>query len=162
AGTAGRILGRGSRGDRLGAAPGAGSRQKQPAVLPLVFGWPSEYVLERARPPCRGGTRRADRVDLGQPRDRRGRALHLPRDARPRVVLTASCGIETNRIIPYKPLLDAAIAEARAKPDACVVLQRPMCQADLMSGRDYDWQEREAAARPADCVPVLATDPLYI
>jgi propionyl-CoA synthetase len=83
-------------------------------------------------------------------------------DARPRVVLTASCGIETSRIIPYKPLLDAAIAEARTKPDACIVLQRPMCRADLVPGRDHDWQELETAARPADCVPVLATDPLYI
>ncbi|HKS88180.1 MAG TPA: propionyl-CoA synthetase [Stellaceae bacterium] len=83
-------------------------------------------------------------------------------DARPRVVLAASCGIETNRVIPYKPLLDAAIEEARAKPEACVVLQRPMCRAELAPGRDHDWQELEAAAQPADCVPVAATDPLYI
>jgi propionyl-CoA synthetase len=83
-------------------------------------------------------------------------------DARPRVVLAASCGIEVNRIIPYKPLLDAAIAEASTKPEACVVLQRPMCRAELVPGRDHDWQELEASARPADCVPVLATDPLYI
>ena len=83
-------------------------------------------------------------------------------DARPRVVLTASCGIETARVIPYKPLLDAAIEEAHAKPEACVVLQRPMCHAELVAGRDHDWQELEAAARPADCVFVAATDPLYI
>jgi propionyl-CoA synthetase len=83
-------------------------------------------------------------------------------DAKPRVVVSASCGIEINRIIPYKPLLDAAIAEARSKPQACVVLQREMCVASLVPGRDHDWREREAAARPADCVPVLATDPLYI
>src|SRR5690348_16029286 len=83
-------------------------------------------------------------------------------DARPRVVLLASCGIEINRVIPYKPLLDAAIAEARAKPEACIVLQRPMCRAELAPGRDHDWQELESAARPADCVPVPATDPLYI
>src|SRR5712671_2746841 len=83
-------------------------------------------------------------------------------DATPRVILSASCGIETNRVIPYKPLLDAAIAEARAKPEACVILQRPMCQAELVRGRDHDWQEQEDAARPADCVPVAATDPLYI
>ncbi|HEY3908673.1 MAG TPA: propionyl-CoA synthetase [Stellaceae bacterium] len=82
--------------------------------------------------------------------------------ARPRVILSASCGIEVNRIIPYKPLLDAAIAEARAKPEHCVVLQRPMCRADLVPGRDHDWDELAAAAQPADCVPVLATDPLYI
>jgi len=83
-------------------------------------------------------------------------------DAKPRVVLAASCGIETNRVIPYKPLLDAAIAEAKSKPQACVVLQRPMCPAELAPGRDHDWQELEGAAKPADCVPVLATDPLYI
>jgi propionyl-CoA synthetase len=83
-------------------------------------------------------------------------------DAKPRVILAASCGIEVNRLIPYKPLLDAAIAEARSKPEACVVLQRPMCRAELQPGRDHDWQELEAAAKPADCMPVLATDPLYI
>jgi propionyl-CoA synthetase len=83
-------------------------------------------------------------------------------DARPRVILLASCGIEVNRVVPYKPLLDAAIAEARAKPGACVVLQRPMCRAELAPGRDHDWGELEAAARPAECVPVAATDPLYI
>jgi propionyl-CoA synthetase len=83
-------------------------------------------------------------------------------DARPRVVLSASCGIETNRIIPYQPLLDAAIAEARAKPEACVVLQRPMCRAEPVTGRDHDWEELEAGARPAECVAVAATDPLYI
>ncbi|HYM72171.1 MAG TPA: propionyl-CoA synthetase [Stellaceae bacterium] len=83
-------------------------------------------------------------------------------DAKPKVVLTASCGVEVNRVIPYKPLLDAAIEEARSKPSRCVVLQRPMCRADMIPGRDNDWDELEAAAQPADCVPVLATDPLYI
>src|SRR5438045_4816292 len=83
-------------------------------------------------------------------------------DAKPRVILSASCGIEVNRIIPYKPLLDAAIAEARAKPEHCVILQRPMCHAELVPGRDHDWRELAAAARQAECVPVLATDPLYI
>jgi propionyl-CoA synthetase len=82
--------------------------------------------------------------------------------ARPRVILTASCGIEPNRIVAYKPLVDAAIAEAKSKPEHCVVLQRPMHPAPLAAGRDHDWHEREAAARPADCVPVAATDPLYI
>src|SRR5947208_2952781 len=83
-------------------------------------------------------------------------------DDNPAVIVSASWGIEINRIIPYKPLLDAAIAEARSRPEACVVLQREMCVASLVPGRDHDWREREAAARPADCVPVLATDPLYI
>ena len=83
-------------------------------------------------------------------------------DAKPRVIVAASCGVEVNRVIPYQPLVDAAIAEARSKPDACVMLQRPMGRAALTPGRDHDWHELEAAAQPADCVPVLATDPLYI
>jgi propionyl-CoA synthetase len=83
-------------------------------------------------------------------------------DAKPRVILSASCGIEVSRVVPYKPLLDAAIAEARTKPAHCVVIQRPMCPAALVAGRDLDWHDIAAAAQPADCVPVLATDPLYI
>jgi propionyl-CoA synthetase len=83
-------------------------------------------------------------------------------DAKPKVILTASCGVEVNRVIPYKPLLDAAIEEARSKPASCVVLQRPMCRAEMTRGRDHDWAELEAGGTPADCVPVLATDPLYI
>jgi propionyl-CoA synthetase len=82
--------------------------------------------------------------------------------ARPRVILSASCGIEPSRIVAYKPLLDAAIAEAKSKPEHCVILQRPMCHAELVLGRDQDWGELCAASAPADCVPVLATDPLYI
>jgi propionyl-CoA synthetase len=83
-------------------------------------------------------------------------------DAKPRVILSASCGIEVSRIVSYKPLLDAAISEARAKPEYCVILQRPMCRAELAHGRDRDWGELTASAQPAECVPVLATDPLYI
>jgi propionyl-CoA synthetase len=83
-------------------------------------------------------------------------------DAKPRVIVSASCGIEGGRVIEYKPLLDAAIEMAKARPQSCVVLQRPMCQAPLVAGRDHDWGELAAAAAPADCVPVAATDPLYI
>jgi propionyl-CoA synthetase len=87
-------------------------------------------------------------------------------DAQPKLVLTASCGIETARVIPYKPLLDEAIRLAAHKPSACLVLQRPQAQAELTLGRDHDWQSlRDAAAtsgKRADCVPVPATDPLYI
>jgi len=83
-------------------------------------------------------------------------------DARPKVVLSASCGIEGNRVIPYKPLLNAAIEQAHAKPERCVILQRPQAQAELTPGRDLDWREAEAAASPSDPVPVAATDPLYI
>ncbi|MDQ7247215.1 propionyl-CoA synthetase [Dongia sedimenti] len=83
-------------------------------------------------------------------------------DAKPKVVVTASCGIEVSRIIAYKPLLDAAIEQAEYKPETCIVLQRPMEEAKLITGRDIDWNDAVAAAQPADCVPVAATDPLYI
>jgi propionyl-CoA synthetase len=83
-------------------------------------------------------------------------------DAKPVAILTASCGIEAARVIPYKPLLDQAIAIADHKPAACLVLQRPQVVAALMEGRDHDWREVVAAATPAECVPVASTDPLYI
>jgi len=85
-------------------------------------------------------------------------------DAKPKVIVSASCGIEVTRVIPYKPLLDSAIesANAEARPDNCVILQRPMETASMQAGRDVDWQEAMAAAQPHDCVPVAATDPLYI
>ena len=83
-------------------------------------------------------------------------------DAKPVVIVSASCGIEVHRVIPYKPLLDAAIEEARWKPKACVMLQRPVCPAEPVPGRDHDWQELEDNAQPVDCVPLAATDPLYI
>ena len=82
-------------------------------------------------------------------------------DATPKMILSASCGIEPNRVVAYKPLLDAAIEMARHKPDHCVVLQRPQAEA-AMGPRDRDWQESFANATPHDCVPVAATDPLYI
>ncbi len=83
-------------------------------------------------------------------------------DAQPKVVLTASCGIEVQRIVPYKPLLDEAIALATHKPAHCVVLQRDIHRCELVAGRDHDWRESAAKATPADCVPLKATDPLYI
>ena len=83
-------------------------------------------------------------------------------DARPRVVVSASCGIEGARTIAYKPLLDAALEEAEHAPQHCVILQRPQLSATLKPGRDHDWDELVAAAKPAECVPVDATDPLYI
>ncbi|MCZ6575111.1 MAG: propionyl-CoA synthetase [Gammaproteobacteria bacterium] len=83
-------------------------------------------------------------------------------DAQPKVIVSASCGIEVNRVIPYKPLLDEAIALARHKPDKCVIVQRAMERAELLPGRDLDWKEVMDAAQPHDCVPVAATDPLYI
>ena len=83
-------------------------------------------------------------------------------DARPKAILTASCGIEIDRVIPYKPLLDRAIELAGSKPECCIVLQRPQARASLVPGRDHDWDQLAASATPAECVPVLATDPLYI
>jgi propionyl-CoA synthetase len=83
-------------------------------------------------------------------------------DAKPTVMLSASCGIEGSRVIPYKPLLDQAIEMASHKPRRCLILQRPMETARMVPGRDVDWQEATAAASPAECVPVEATDPLYI
>ena len=83
-------------------------------------------------------------------------------DCTPKLIVAASCGIEPGRIVPYKPLLDAAIDIADHKPERCIILQRPMEPAALIAGRDVDWHDAVAAARPADCVPVSATDPLYI
>jgi propionyl-CoA synthetase len=87
---------------------------------------------------------------------------HRIDDATPKLILSASCGIEVDRVIPYKPLLDGAIEMARHKPDRCIVLRRPELEAPLTPGRDVDWKEAMAAAEPTDCVPVAATDPLYI
>ena len=87
-------------------------------------------------------------------------------DAKPKVILSASCGIEGARVIPYKPLLDGAIELAQHKPETCLVLQRPQCEASLIDGRDHDWRKTwEHAvdyAKTSECVPVLATDPLYV
>ncbi|MBI3453364.1 MAG: propionyl-CoA synthetase [Rhodospirillales bacterium] len=83
-------------------------------------------------------------------------------DCTPKVIVSASCGIEVQKIIPYKPLLDGAIKLARHKPAHCVILQRPMQACEMIPGRDVDWQEAEAKAKPAGCTPVAATDPLYI
>ena len=83
-------------------------------------------------------------------------------DAKPRLVIAASCGLEPARVVEYKPLLDAAIELASHKPEHCVVLQRPQARAVLQSGRDLDWHEFLDGAPAVDCVPVEATDPLYI
>ncbi|WP_405594336.1 propionyl-CoA synthetase [Streptomyces sp. NBC_01410] len=82
-------------------------------------------------------------------------------DARPKVVIAASCGIEPTRVVPYKPLLDAALALAEHQPEHCIIRQRPQLTADL-TDRDLDWDQALATAKPVDCVPVAATDPLYI
>jgi len=83
-------------------------------------------------------------------------------DAKPRVIVTASGAIEVTRLIEYKPMIDKAIELASFKPEKCVILSRPQVKAELLPGRDFDWDELMAKARPAECVPVKATDPLYI
>lgn len=87
-------------------------------------------------------------------------------DAQPKLILSASCGIEPGRILQYKPLLDEAIRLAGSKPKACIVLQRPQLTCDLTPGRDYDWASLRRKAlnegKKAACAPVAATDPLYI
>ena len=87
-------------------------------------------------------------------------------DAEPKLVLAASCGVEPGRLVDYKPLLDLALDLATAKPQACIIFQRPQRQAAMTPGRDHDWAELVAATRAAGkrapCVEVAATDPLYI
>ena len=85
-------------------------------------------------------------------------------DAKPRVIVSASCGIEVAKVIAYKPLIDEAVEMSLpdSKPEKCIIFQRPMQTATLMQGRDLDWDDVMARAKPHDCVPVAATDPLYI
>lgn len=83
-------------------------------------------------------------------------------DAKPKIVISASGAKEVNRVIEYKPLLDRAIVEAAHKPEKCVIFQRPLAKASMIPGRDLDWEEISAKAKPTGCTPVKATDPLYI
>ncbi|AOY57891.1 MULTISPECIES: propionyl-CoA synthetase [Desulfococcus] len=83
-------------------------------------------------------------------------------DATPKVIVSASCGIEVTRVIKYKPLLDEAISLSAVKPEKCIIFQRPQEIAALTPGRDIDWAAAMTNAQPVDCVPVAATDPLYI
>ncbi len=83
-------------------------------------------------------------------------------DCTPKIVVAASCGIEGSRVIPYKPILDAAIELAAHTPDHCVILQRPQCEATMHAVQDIDWVSLSARGHEADCTPVDATDPLYI
>ena len=83
-------------------------------------------------------------------------------DAKPKVIVSASGAMETKRLIEYKPLLDKAIDLAVHKPEKCVIFQRDILKAELTPGRDLDWDELMVKADPVSCVPVKATDPLYI
>ncbi|GHJ48305.1 propionyl-CoA synthetase [Catellatospora sp. TT07R-123] len=83
-------------------------------------------------------------------------------DAQPAVIVSASCGIEVDRVIEYKPILDRALATSAHTPRACVIVQRPQAPAELTPGRDIEWSAAMAEAEPVGCVPVASTDPLYI
>ena len=83
-------------------------------------------------------------------------------DCAPKMIVSASCGIEPNRIVEYKPLLDGAIDLSQHKPDACIILQRDMAKAEMIEGRDIDWHDAMAGATPHDCVAVDSSDPCYI
>ena len=83
-------------------------------------------------------------------------------DAKPKAIVSASCGIEPSRLVEYKPLLDEAIELSAHKPSHCVIFQRPQVAASMIAGRDIDWHEAVAKAEPHGCVSVAATDPLYL
>ncbi|OGO21358.1 MAG: propionyl-CoA synthetase, partial [Chloroflexi bacterium RBG_16_50_9] len=83
-------------------------------------------------------------------------------DAQPRLIVSASCGLEGKKIVEYKPLLDRAIDLATHKPERCIIYQREQAKASMTVGRDYDWKEMISKAKPAGCARLLATDPLYI
>ena len=83
-------------------------------------------------------------------------------DAQPKIILAASCGIEPGRVIEYKPLIDGAIELSKHKPESVVILQRPQSVASLIPGRDFDWDEFQIDAEPADCVMVEGNHPAYI
>jgi propionyl-CoA synthetase len=84
------------------------------------------------------------------------------RDAQPKMIISASCGIEVSRVIPYKPLLDEAIALSGIGAVQCVIFQRPHATANLTEGQDISWEQFMDDAQPVPCVPCKATDPLYI
>jgi len=83
-------------------------------------------------------------------------------DAKPKAIISASCGIEIKKIIPYKPLLDKAIEIASEKPEYCIIYQRPQETASMLEDRDLDWHQELSRAEPANCVPVAGSDLLYI
>jgi propionyl-CoA synthetase len=83
-------------------------------------------------------------------------------DCKPRLIISASCGIEPHGIVHYKPLLDHALELSKHKPEHCIIFQRPQEEAKMVAPRDLDWHDVQKGAEPSDCVPVAATDPLYI
>ncbi|MBT8459464.1 MAG: propionyl-CoA synthetase [Boseongicola sp.] len=83
-------------------------------------------------------------------------------DATPKAIIGTSCGVEPNRVVEYKPLLDAAIEMSEHKPDFTIILQREQAIGAMIEGRDFDWQAAVAEATPAACVPVAGNHPAYI
>ncbi|WP_172588179.1 propionyl-CoA synthetase [Shewanella xiamenensis] len=83
-------------------------------------------------------------------------------DAKPKLVMSASCGIEPSGVVPYKPLLDKALNEAVHKVEHCLILNRPQYEAQMQTGRDADWQTALKGCESVDCITVNATDPLYV
>lgn len=83
-------------------------------------------------------------------------------DCKPKLIISASCGIEPGRLVAYKPLLDDALARAKHKPECCIVLQRHQLEASMQENRDYDWLDVEKMGSPVECEPVRSSDPLYI
>jgi len=83
-------------------------------------------------------------------------------DAKSKVIISASCGVEGKEVFPYKPLLDGAIEIAEHKPEKCVIFQRPQVDAPLIPGHDFDWETLMSKSLLADCVEVSATGPFYI
>ncbi|MCX7727829.1 MAG: AMP-binding protein, partial [Chitinispirillaceae bacterium] len=83
-------------------------------------------------------------------------------DAKPKIVIATSCGIEVKKIIDYKSILNKALEIATHKPEKCIIFQRPQAKAEMKVGFDYDWDELMTKASPVDCVAVESTDPLYI
>ncbi len=83
-------------------------------------------------------------------------------DCSPKMIISASCGVEPNRVVEYKPLLDGAIELSAHKPESCIIYQRDMVTAPLIAGRDLDWNDAHEGVTPAECVPVKSEDPCYI
>ena len=83
-------------------------------------------------------------------------------DAKPKAIIAASCGLEPNRIVEYKPLIDSAIELANYKPKTVIIFQRPQCKAKLVNGRDYDWEHIQNKVEKASCVSVEGSHPAYI
>ncbi len=109
----------------------------------------------------RQGLQKGDRVILYMPMMPEA-VIAMLACARVGVIHSVVFGVEVDRVVPYKPLLDEGIEIASVKPERCIILQRPEEKASMIAGRDLDWSELMAEAKPVDCVPVAATDPLYI